>query len=325
VVATTELSATIAAMAVDAGAVVDQRLGELLRLLSQGRWKPPFDPELRSLLAQIYTHLSIVRDCLMQDPVARQRVQQLLATVEPETLGLNAALQLSARLKELLIEFGDDDYLLSSYEEEVAFGRRPNEPVGSISWHSLYGEDVPAGVTAAYEGADMTVAQRASLRSRLLALQRTRWHFYELDRGRASVKGRYMAFLAGLLLVVGAGLIAGIIVSDSDHIWPQVLFTAFAGAVGSSISGAFKLRDQIATIGQLRAFAPALLAQPLVGAAAGLFSLLLLESGVLTINLSGPQWAIRGVVAFAVGFSEPFFLSTVNKVASLAEPSARKS
>jgi|SRR5579859_571774 len=250
--------------------LVNERLDSLVEVLSRPRRKRPRDPEVRSLLATIYTQLSMARDSVLEIEAARQRLRQALAEADPKKLGLDAALQLNARLRELLIEFGDDPYLLSCYEEEVAFGKRPNEPVGSISWHSLYADKAPAAVNVQLQGADPIPNQRTALRNRLLALHRARWHFYGLDRGRASVKGRYMAYLAGLLLLLGIGLCAGIIISDKHHIWPQVLFVAFAGAIGSSISGAFKLRDQITTIGQLRAFAPALLAQPLIGAVAGL-------------------------------------------------------
>jgi len=57
--------------------------------------------------------------------------------------------------------------------------------------------------------------------------------------------------------------------------------------------------------------------KPLIGAAAGLVLLLVLESGLLGNDAS--TWERAGLFAFAAGFSEPFFLGVVNRVTT-AEP-----
>lgn len=73
-------------------------------------------------------------------------------------------------MKELSIEFADGRYLLAASEEEMALGQRAHEPIGSISWHSLYGDDIPKAVTDYYAGARPPTADRKGLRARLLAL-----------------------------------------------------------------------------------------------------------------------------------------------------------
>lgn len=297
---------------------LDAQLTSLAEILSRPPWKQPRDVELRSLLGTLFLQVSIARDLGVAKQGVRDPILDAIRGVKVAELGLDAALRLTARLKDLLIKFGDDLYLLSCYEEEVAFSRRPHEPVGSISWTSLYGDGTPAAVRQLSQGQEVKCEQRKALRDRLLALNRARWHFYDLDRARAGVKGRYMLYLAVVLVILIVGFSIGINVAAPHHIWSQILLAALAGAIGSSLSGAFKLRDEVSTIGQLRGFGPAIAVQPLVGATVGLFSLLLLVSGILNINSSGSQWATRGVIAFTIGFSEPFFLSTVNKVASLA-------
>lgn len=94
----------------------------------------------------------------------------------------------------------------------------------------------------------------------------------------------------------------------------RTILASFAGALGGSVSGAYRLRDQIEGLNEMRAFKPALWVQPLVGAAAGLILLLVLESGLLGEDAS--SWERTGLLAFAAGFSEPFFLGVVNRVTS---------
>jgi hypothetical protein len=64
-----------------------------------------------------------------------------------------------------------------------------------------------------------------------------------------------------------------------------------------------------------------LVAQVLVGAASAIVVMLLLASGIVHIagaaSLEG-----KAVVGFVAGFSEPFFLKTIERVAKLGEESA---
>ena len=77
---------------------------------------------------------------------------------------------------------------------------------------------------------------------------------------------------------------------------------------------------------ELRAFKPALVVQPLVGASAGALVFLLLASGALSVGSVDPAaWPSPGVLGFAAGFSEPFFLGLVDRVAGLpAQPADAK-
>jgi hypothetical protein len=58
----------------------------------------------------------------------------------------------------------------------------------------------------------------------------------------------------------------------------------------------------------------------LVGAVAGLVILLVLESGAVALgNGTSSSWASQALFAFAAGFSEPFFLGVVEKVAVIPD------
>jgi len=52
---------------------------------------------------------------------------------------------------------------------------------------------------------------------------------------------------------------------------------------------------------------------------AGLVLLLVLDSRLINVSWGGPDWANRGAIAFVAGFSEPFFLGIVGRVAAIGE------
>ncbi len=117
-------------------------------------------------------------------------------------------------------------------------------------------------------------------------------------------------------LVVGVAATVAVLHSGGGGI-ARAILAALAGALGGTVSGAYRLRDQIENLNEVRAFKPALWVQPLIGAAAGLVLLLVLESGLLGNDAA--TWQRAGLLAFAAGFSEPFFLGVVNRVTT-AEP-----
>src|SRR5262249_51515228 len=112
-----------------------------------------------------------------------------------------------------------------------------------------------------------------------------------------------------------------------DSIWICLLPTC-AGALGSMLSGILNLRG-LRRLTDLRVFEIGMVVQPLIGAAAGLFLFLLIESGVLSGVLGLPrtenktgEGSILGTYGFIAGFSEPFLLGIVRRVAGAAEENA---
>jgi hypothetical protein len=100
---------------------------------------------------------------------------------------------------------------------------------------------------------------------------------------------------------------------------------AFAGAIGGVLSGFIKLRDQIKALSDLRSYRAAMQAQPFVGATIGALFYLLIVSGVLGIDIKKadqtglPSWSLLAIYCFFAGYSEPFFLRVVQRVAGTAD------
>jgi uncharacterized membrane-anchored protein len=88
-----------------------------------------------------------------------------------------------------------------------------------------------------------------------------------------------------------------------------------AGATGATVASAFRLRDALARLSALRTFWPAFALQLALGAAAGLFLWTVLESRFVDVGPDGEDWAIAVALAFVAGFSEPFVLKTVERIA----------
>jgi hypothetical protein len=105
------------------------------------------------------------------------------------------------------------------------------------------------------------------------------------------------------------------------------IVAAFTGGIGSVLSGFFKLRDKVVGIHDLRSFKAAMRAQPFVGATIGVVFYLLVASGIFSLGAvkSSPNdpailpWSLLGIYCFFAGFSEPFFLGVVQRVAGAAD------
>jgi hypothetical protein len=107
---------------------------------------------------------------------------------------------------------------------------------------------------------------------------------------------------------------------DSSYFRYAVAATV-AGALGSVLSGFYKLRDQTSGLNNLRSFRSAMWAQPFVGAVVGVVLFLILKSSIIGITIANntQEWAVYTVYGFVAGFSEPFFLGIVGRVVSAAD------
>jgi hypothetical protein len=306
-------------------ALTDERATQLLQLLRQPSpserlrfWAArPRDPELRKLLGRVHTAIRDSQRLAAEHPQvfddeARARAVTLLRR-EPSELGLDTALAMVDGWDQLLIERGDERYIRDLLATELA---RDRIDTTATTWSDVFGSPAPSEI-AEDLGTGQQLGGRTveAARNQLAELYRARSTLYDLSRARLAMKGHHLWVLAPVLLVLIVGLAVMIALAGGDL--DSILLATFAGAVGATVSGTLKLRDQIRTINALREFRPAVLVQPLVGAAAGLFLLLVLESGVIELDWGGSDWAIDGAVAFVAGFAEPFFLGVVKRVAEI--------
>jgi hypothetical protein len=103
--------------------------------------------------------------------------------------------------------------------------------------------------------------------------------------------------------------------SSGPELWEQLLLVGTAGALGSSLAATFKLRDAVEELNTFRALAGVTLIKPVIGASLGLLSWLILTAGGITFEgFDNAEWQTQGIVSFASGFSEPFFLGTIGRV-----------
>jgi hypothetical protein len=304
-----------------------QRADQILALLRKpalGRslrfWEPrPSDPELRKLLSGIHAAIRDAERLTVESPetfddAARTRAATLLR-VDPRRLGVDAALELVDGWDQLLIEHGDERYVRDLLVLELA---RDRVDTTATTWTDVF-EDAPAAEEQKLlaSGTPLDEARLLQARNQLTGLYRARFTLYALTRARLALKAHHLWLLAPVLLVLVISFAIVLDAAGGDR--DTIILAAMAGGVGATLAGTFKLRDQISTINALRAFSPAIVVQPLIGAVAGLFLLLVLESDLIKLDWGGPEWATDGAIAFVAGFSEPFLLGVVNRVAEIGD------
>ena len=305
-----------------------ERADVLLKRIDEPVWhfwrRPVRDPELRKVLGRI--HLAVITalrlnagdgDRLGDD--GRKLFRQLL-TIDLNDLNVDSALEVVDSLDQLLIEHGDETYLRSTLAVEIV---RDRIDTAVTTWSQAFHEQPPKDEVAGIDtGRNFDEAELEAIRNQLAALYRTRSVLYDLRRARQAMKTRHLLLLAPVLLVLVAAFGAASYWEGEQLV--SIALVMVAGALGAILSGTLKLRDQVENINDLRSFWPSLLVQPLIGAAAGLVLLVGLDSRLIDVSFGGSGWATRGVIAFVAGFSEPFFLGIVGRVASIGEDQVSK-
>jgi hypothetical protein len=233
--------------------------------------------------------------------------------------GRDAAWDAAEELKIALLYVAPDDHLSSLLEVESA---RPAQQ--SDHWAALYSEDELKGLRGQCEmaqksGQAIPPPWREIVIDRLATLYQQRMDSWRHDRANSQLRTNYFF---GVTAVLGAMLVFTSVLT----IWQgnaALLLTAMAsGALGSVLSGIYKLRDEMMSIRQLRSFWPVLTALPFVGATAATLLFAVLTSGLIKVANLDPEaftWQHHAVFGFLAGFSEPFFLGVVKRAAGLAE------
>jgi len=291
----------------------------------------PHDPEVRANLGVLGTAIAEIHRIVVDRPsptlqqseyAGRQvmrthttdliRSELLTGEGRLQTLGVAAVRQLVRDLDEMLIEYGDDTHLFTLVKEECL--RSGSETAPAITWVDAFPDEPLTDLQAFFDGRTVSPEQNRAMRRHLLALHKAQWDVYNQKRARAELKSKFLAQLTAVMTLILLGFAAAIGFSGSGNIWVNVALAASAGAVGASLSAAFKMRDTVRSSLQARSVGPIALMQPIVGAIAGLVMLLVLESGLVQIKAS-VEWAAWGAMAFLAGFSEPFFLNVVGRIA----------
>jgi hypothetical protein len=289
------------------------------QLLAPSRWsKHHADPEIRKVLGTIQTHLSETRRLLAAQKLDETfhespALGELTSLVQqnPSELTIDGAWELAGALKRLNLRLGDRAFLASRLEFEL--GRADSQWHG---WNVHFDKAELRELIDVYRTRKPTRAEHARAVDRLTLLYLMRDEAGRDRRARAALKYQYLTRLAPLLLVLLIGLGVAANYATQGNFLETILLTACAGALGSTLSGVFKVRDHLVRLDELRGFWPAMRVQPVVGACAGLIVFLILDSQAIGLGAeSSETWSGRGLLAFAAGFSEPFFLGIVQRVA----------
>jgi hypothetical protein len=300
-----------------------QQLGALFRENPWAVWTSKFwtygswarhDPELQKMLARTYALLDELFRLDTIPEAHQRRIEQLLRH-DPGTLALDAGIELFDALDRVMIEIGDAHYICGEIEGELKWAK------GSTTWLTwdVMNGSVPPAVNTYRSGKSVSAAELDAARNQLLSFRRTRSDDYQVHRARQKMRARNLRILAVLLLplVLAFGwILAASRIGDLTTL--GVWLIGVVGALGSLMSGTIKARDRLVRGSDLRAFRAGLLAQVLLGAASSLVAYLLLASEIVEIvgtdSLEG-----KAVVGFLAGFSEPYFLKTVGRVATMGD------
>jgi hypothetical protein len=176
------------------------------------------------------------------------------------------------------------------------------------TWRGFYGPEPPdiLGDRAIDESNEVVAVTRARLH-RLVAAG---FWLYRPLRARRTLRIRAVTVLGPVLVLAGAGL--GVALWQARVAGWTVVLAAAAGLTGAALSGFIKFRDEVRLGAQVRQFMPFYLVQLTVGAVFGLLVVLVVAAGWLT---SETNTAVIGIISFAAGFSEPFAVGLVTKVA----------
>jgi hypothetical protein len=300
-------------------------------LVSRYRQRRRRNPELAKALAFVHRYFAEARNLLELDddqaPLrtakVTERFRQLLSR-ELEKLSIDEAWELANDLKRELLLIADGSYVWAQLAYEVERDKKPNK------WHR-WSEHFPAQKLRG-----LIEAQKERCRDRKvdasvhLEAVRSLTKLYDLRaeeglerRARAAQKCRYLTALIPILLVPLATLSASMHEAGADT-WRHIALAASAGALGATLSGTFRVRDQLVELDDLRSFWPAMRIQPLIGATAGLVTLFVLEAGALNVEVdAAASWGAVALFTFAAGFSEPFFLGLVERVAVIPDKQTR--
>ena len=265
-------------------------------------WRRPWDSEARKSLARIKASLADLRMLRARVEQRPECERELALLLEPSLRGrsLDTLIELVYALDVLVVRLADEPFLRRRLCAETL------DDEDAVRF-----EDVRAAL-----GNDAPELERA--REQLLTTYEMRRFRYRRLRARRRMKSFHLVAVAVLLL----GLTLALALSVEDPTGPEqpdaVLLAALAGALGGTLANVIKLRDEISRGTELRAFKPSLVAQPVVGAVAGLVVLLFVTSGVLgtTEAPTGVRWAALTLLAFAAGFSEAMFLGIVRRAAA---------
>jgi hypothetical protein len=292
-------------------------------LLSQAHWfRKTSQPELRKALEEIQTYVAEARSLRSRPqasshPYERKAVEEQLEDllrVDVQALKIDGAWELANHLKRTLLMLGDANYISALLEREAANKARERDKWGDHLREAELTELCERCRTGRFDA-----KAHARAIDRLSLLYRERAETGRALRAIAAQKCRYLKMLMPLLTACLAGLALSLSLG-ADTMWHAIVVVTAAGALGATLSGVRTVRDNLGELRDLRSFGGTMMIQPLVGATSGLLLFLLAQAGALPIDgMDTGSAGTLGLLAFIAGFSEPFVLGLVQRIAVISD------
>ncbi len=305
--------------------VVSQEVDDAISTLEQ-RWRRPFrDPDTRKYLERISDALSDLTRLLLTGSFPAEQQRRLLVLLDVAHARLNEVTTESVWLllrdfQLLLIAVGDAEVICGLVAGELQWRKAQTS---WLTWDSLFkGDEGKSKALDLYlEGIAIPQNDLESARRKLLSLYRARRNDEEAHRSRASLRGQNLLALTSLLLLLlPLFLVFYWYASDPRPSTWTVVMLPFAGALGAGISGTLKARDRLTREADIRRFRYGLIAQLLVGGAAAVIVVTLMQANLVSIGdvSVGPEQVVaQAAFGLLAGFSEPFVLDTIGRAAKL--------
>jgi hypothetical protein len=260
----------------------------------------------------------------------------MLQRVEtPRQLSGHAAWEIADLLRLEVLWHSDDAYLHGLL---VGYGQDTRR----ADWLAHFPESELNRLLATYnDGHFKGNSARLEVQHYLTHLYQFEIDEYRRDRATAELRGIYLGRLVLVLLVLllafawlyaldaGDFRVAFLTMELSggpeESSGVRILLVMLAGAVGSVLSRAVKIGNQQAENDTRRAMPVGIraltaawkvsLAQPIIGATAALVVYIVLLTGLLSVaGLASDKISAVALVAFLSGFSEPFFIGTLDRI-----------
>ncbi|MGH7491923.1 MAG: hypothetical protein ACREOO_05965 [bacterium] len=317
---------------------IELKLRDYLNSLekTKAKWFLADNPVRTKNLEKIAGHLQsllIHLDPSADDQRKTTSISALLEQIKnPHELASNSAWELADLLEIELIRCGDDPYLYAVLKAQQNPGSND-----AHRWDRYFSnEDLQKFLEAYSNGKFSNDYSRVEAKQFLEYIHQARISEYRRDRAKVQLRGNYLGRMALFLILSLVGLCVFYMLASqtadtraTGYRTYLLLLVAWAGATGSILSRAIKLGKQpVHSDSDHQAGEPPLgiralisgwkvfLAQPVIGAASALILFFVFYSGLLQIGgvqeLSPAGFAIIG---FLAGFSEPFFIGILDKVA----------
>ncbi len=260
---------------------------------------------------------------------AASSVAAVLARIT-KSMNRDLVWDVAEQLKVLLLALSPVERLSSLLESELAVEARSVQSAsassvrgqrkGGIHWSIHFAASELRELAEALRSPNPDASKLRTVRARLAQLYEARVDHWRHERAFIQLRTNYLHAVSGILAVTL--VLFGVFISSAGGPVLELCLACSGGVLGAVFSGLFKVRDEMASIRQLRSFSPILIAQPLVGATSAAVVFVAFQTGVVRVGEIGPEdlvWHHHAILGFVAGFSEAFLLGIVGRLAAAAD------